>query len=471
MAKHDDDSGAAGRSSGSEAVPLHVSPAECCRMLAERVEGDLDGLVEAILAAVRDAAPGYRNLSGDALEAVRFGVTRTASLLLRTLREGRGLSAGEVEVLEAVGEQRAHQGVPLEGLHAATSAANAAGFEYLYDELAVLTEEWSPRRVDVWAASRHLALHAQEFRTAQWAAFERGYHRPDAVRAAEARRDFLASLLAGDFDSDEQVAVAARRCASTLEAPAALLVVAPLGRDPADPAARDDGGVVGERDLRARVVTLTPVVALGLVAPTVADPHPHVVAVVPLRERTWDEVVATLTPRLEEAGLVAVAEPVAALVELAGVYRGLRRRLGVLERFRPRGRVLRAFDLALVWAASQPDDDARFLDVDAVVGPALARRHDRARRDLEALTALRDTRGNWAATARRLGVGTKEVRRKLRQIESRCGLDLANPVDVASLGWALSLYWADPDSLPPPGDPAWGRARRAERAASDRENR
>lgn len=436
------------------ATPLHVEPVECCRTLAQRIEADLDGLVEAILMAVRDAAPAYRELTGNALEAVRFGVTGTTSLLLRTLREDRGLVEGEIAELEALGEQRARQGVPLEGLHAATRAAHAAGFEYLHAEFLATAEEWTARRVDLLAAARHLALHTQEFRTAQWAAFERGYRRPDAIRVVEARRDFLASLLAGSFATDADVISAAERCDSVLATPTVLIVVAAPTGNPGN--------------LRKRVVALTPMISTGLVSATADDPHPHVVAVVPLSGHTWDEFVSTLAPRLEEAGLVGVAEPAMTLTELAPVYKGLRQRISIVGRLRSDSRVLRAFDLTLAWAASQPDDDARFLDIDTVVGPMLARRRDRARRDLEALTALRAAHGNFAVAARQLGVQAKEVRRKLREIERRCRLDLANPTDLAALGWALSLYWADPDSLPPLGDPAWGRSSRANHAMTAR---
>lgn len=269
----------------------------------------------------------------------------------------------------------------------------------------------------------------------------------DEGEVAEARSKFLASVLRGAFETAEEIERAARDCDSTLEAPCGLVAFVAAGD--------------GTRDLRERVLRLRPALAGGLVSPILTDPRTHSVAVVPLRGRPWNDVMTAVGERLEDTGLVALAEPAASLADLADVYAGIRDRVTVMGRFRARARVLRALDLTLVWAASQAKGKARFLDVDAVLGLVLARRRDWAGRDMATLTALRDHGGDIVAVARHLGIEVAEVRRKLRGIQDRTGLDLDNPVDVAKLGWALSLYWADPDSLPNLGDRAWGRAAQA----------
>lgn len=447
-------SGDSDEMAAGESLPLHAAPEEVCRGLAERVEGRLDGMVDAMVGAIREKVAGYRALSGEELEAVRLGVAHTARLYLRTLAEGRDLSGEELAELEAIGEERSRQHLEREGLEAAVSAANAAGFDYLHTEMHALAAEWAPWRVDLWAVFRHLSLHAQEFRAAQWAAFDRGHRRPETVHAAEARGEFLSSLFAGAFDTEQAIEGAATEAGCTLRAPTALLVFATSG----------DGAPGLRRGLSELRLSLSD----GLVSPMLTDPCPHALAVMPCNGRTWGELTEVVGEHLEAAGVVALAEPSARLSDLPDLYRGVRKRIVVMRRLPARPRLLRASDLTLMWAAAQADRDARFLDVDATFGPVLARRRDRAERDLEALTALRDHGGDIAGAARQLGVKVKEVRRKLREIERRAGFDLANPVDVARLGWALSLYWSDPGSLPEPGSSAWGRTARADAALAPR---
>lgn len=269
-------------------------------------------------------------------------------------------------------------------------------------------------------------------------------NRSTRVRTTTGASYFFDALLEGALPTDEEIRTAASDANLEVRAPCAVLALVPASGDP--------------RVLAARVRAFRTELPDAVTSPVRFDPHPHVVALVELRNGGWRPLLTRLAAQTEECRVVIVAEPAPTLDSIGPLYQGFRRTLTVAPRLRPR--VIRALDLAHLWSAGCFDADERFLQVDSVLGGNLGRRADYAQIAVDTLVALRDSRGDIPAAARRLGIKESSVYSRLTAIEEHSGLSLDNPRDLATLGWVTSLYTYDPESLPDLGDPRWGRRAR-----------
>lgn len=94
---------------GGALTPLWPSVEAFCSELAAAAADQVDDVAEAMLAEIRLKIDDYAGLSDAELACVLDGLRATEALFLAIVREGREVSAEEVALLEAVGEQRAAQ--------------------------------------------------------------------------------------------------------------------------------------------------------------------------------------------------------------------------------------------------------------------------------------------------------------------------------------------------------------------------
>jgi len=434
-------------------TPVWPSAEEFREELARRLNGDLEEVIGRSIVAVRRRIPEY---SGPAVTHLRMAVEVTAGLLLSTSAAGREATPDEMARVEDAGERLLLDGPSLDAVQDAVAVVTAM----LYDEARVLADAIAPKpRVGkdtglVDTALRHLTFQGQGLFSRLSAACIAVHERGEHGRVSEETAQFFDALLFGEFTDDADALAAAQEAGLTVSAPCAVVAIGSL-----------EGGA---RHLRDRIARVRPVVAEGLVGQTMTEPCPHVVAIVPLQTRTWRDLTDALDRVASEAGVFAVVAAAPSLSEISRCYQGLRRRLegGAIVGW---AGCLTPFTLTLPWLASRMTPEERFLDTAEVLGPCLARRRDLARKDIETLRALRDARGERKEAARRLGISRNAVNRRIRGVAGRLGVRFDNPMDLVALGLAVALYWVDPDSLPPPGDPAWKAAVQVVRAPEESE--
>ncbi len=430
--------------SGAGDAPRQPAAEAFCAELAARVLVGRAELVAAMLRAVRASVPAYADLSAGEVHDVQRSAVAAAGLFLRTLGEGRPLSAEERASIEAIGEQRATQGVPLEAIDAAVGAGIAAGHRHLRSMAGAMATEVGSKadRDRIWV---HLATHVQLFHAGLWAAFRVGYDRigrpavPDNDRLVE-------RALHGDPVAS----------AESLTGPLAILAVA--------------GESEERRLVHAGAHGIRSALTGSRAGAVQAEPWPHAVVLAPYRTSDLASILMVAHSAARAAGVIVVAEPSPALAQVASRYAVIRRRLPAIPTSGLPPGVTRAVDLALAAAAVRVGPEERFVDVKGALGEVLKRRRDYATKTIDALAAFWDAGGEVKQAARRLAITERQLRERLHTVEAYSRRRLADPRQLAHLGWALHLYRTGRAELPPAGSPAWGCRTAITPAASSAES-
>jgi hypothetical protein len=418
------------------------TPEDFRTQLARRLSERLDEVIGQAIVAVRERISDY---SGPAVTNLRAATETTAEVLLSVVGGNREATAEELARVEDAGSRLLSDGADLRAVEGALEIVAGT----LYDDASLLAASIAPTpevgrdTALVERVIRDVTLTGQALFGRLAVACIAVRNRGERARGSEQEAQFLDALLLGEFADDAEAMAAAAEAGVAISLPCAVVAIAPL-----------EGGA---RHLRDHLAGLRPVLDDGLIGATVQDPYPHVAGVVAYDTTTWSALTSALDEAAAEAGVFVVATPSGSLTEVARCYRGIRRRLSAGAIVGWAG-CLTPFNLTLAWLASMTTPEERFLDVAEVLGPCLARRSDWARKSIETLRALRDTRGERKEAARRLGITDSALNRRIRVIEEQLGLRFDNAMDLVALGLTISLYWADPDSLPPPGDRAWKAA-------------
>jgi hypothetical protein len=362
-----------------------MAATEVVGSLVAEIEAELDGLVDAIGARIREEIPDFRRLPSGALaEAIRGNVAR-ALAALRELREPTG---AELERAAAIGRERAEQGLTVDAvLHAYRISISA-----VWSRFGELARARGADVGTVLAFSETLWIWADAVMDVVGAA-----HREivlEQAREEQQRRDaFVLALLTGTLDADDL-----RRESGT------------FGLDPERPYVA----------FRART-SGRPASVLGGAAGLVTALDHDVAG------------VASRPPRPQRRVTVGFAPPVR-LEALPAAFAHASRALQTALAFGEEG-VFSLADLSIRPAILA--DDA--------LGEAFAARHleplaSLGRLGLELEATLRAWLANGMRideTARALHVHPNTLRHRLRRCEEATGAILRDPDDLVQLWWAL----------------------------------
>jgi PucR C-terminal helix-turn-helix domain len=353
--------------------------------LVSEIEAELDEVVEAIGARIREEIPDFRRLPAEALAgAIRGNVARA----LDALRELREPTGAELERAAAIGRERAEQGLTVDAvLHAYRISISA-----VWSRFGELARARGADVATVLAFSETLWLWADAVMDVVGAA-----HREvelEQAREEQQRRDaFVLALLTGTLDADDL-----RRESATFGLDPERCYVAFRARAPHRVATSLAGG--------SRLVTALDHDLAG---------------------------VATRTPARQPGVTVGVAPP-ARLEALPTAFAHASRALQTALAFGQEG-VFSLADLSIRPA----------ILADEALGDAFAARYLEPLAALGRLGAqLETTLRAWLAggmriddTARALHVHPNTLRHRLRRFEETTGATLRDPDDLVELWWAL----------------------------------
>ena len=372
------------------------------------VGSHLDQLTGAIIKRLHDSIPAYAAVSFDDLTEGVAGDIRRA---IEAVSAGRNASAEELTACEEVGERRAQQGIPVEGLIEAFQIGAEETLAFAYDRgerLGVGPEDLLLFSRIGWAwANQAITRAVLAHRRTELELARRDVHQRDELL----RRLVLDSTLSAEVQ---------------LRLPVYGLSVS-----------------LTYHVLRARGLPHNTVEPTGLVE-LLRRSHP-IGALIGIVEGDVVAIVSGTAPSIPEAYSAGVAGP-AELSELHGHFADASRALDTAWSFRRPGRY-RLEDLGLFPSVI----------LDRRLGELLTRRFVTSigneleqERICKTLEALFDHEMQISAAAKALYVHENTVRKRLRLAEERTGLNLKHVDDLVSVWWALMRRRADAHTDPHP---------------------
>lgn len=386
---------------------------------------DPEAMIEAVVRGMYLHVPSYAALPPEQAAVVRRGVAHTVTTFIGLLVEARRLSSAEVEAIAAIGAVRASQGVPLDDMLRAIRVAMRFGWAHILDRAAAY-----PPGAPTTAALGRLAAEIFDYMQQSSAAMTRGvekhlrttgYHRDRAVDR------FVEELLSGAFDDDAEAALRAAEVDIDVAAPWVVVLVTSAQLD-------DDGIPM----LRRLPDELTAGIESALHGSLRATPTTHAVALVEARHA--GTVVERAARLAAEAGaLVIVAPPARGAVGVRIAYREAVATVAAARRVGAPAGIVDARRFASHRLLAGAERDAARECVTDVLGPLLEESEGRRTRLLEVLDASVAGDGTATAVAERLGLSTKTVLGRFREIERLTGLRLENIDDRLLLQVAAVL--------------------------------
>lgn len=374
-----------------------------------------------------DVLPGYRAMPPATLAAVVDEITWSYRVFLDCVAQGRALAPLEVARLQATGESRAGQGVPLDELHRAFQTVLDDALTMLADLAREHAGEQPGSLEAVPGLSRELTGIALQVQNAM-----RDGH--DASDASSPSADMLSSQ-----EWIRHMLSRRPRAARPTATPpdrTDLVVVLPFSQD------CEVARVLDELPAAFRT---------ALPGPTTPDPTPHAVALV---DHGLDDQQAA-------ACYADIAGRHAALVvhhtfddpdQIDRHYGSIRPLLVAATRIVDEPGAIRLDEVVWVLQLAATSSELAQTYVRRVLGPVLAsRRHKRLLPTIREFVA---TNGTSEAAAQILSVDAKTVRNHLDQIAELTGHDLRT-TGLYDAQRALDLLRFHRDAWPPPGDPAW----------------
>ncbi|HEX9970247.1 MAG TPA: helix-turn-helix domain-containing protein [Acidimicrobiales bacterium] len=416
----------------------------------QRLGGTFESMVEDLFSDIGGRVPACQQpRAPGALVDVRSALRRAGRFFVHSLAENRTLQPEEIVALQAIGAQRARQGLPRDGLAAAIQAAMRTGYRSL---VASALEVDAPADVAVRGMAT-LSLRLFEFVQDATSALLSGYVDEEALRLTSRVREQAAlvdRLLEASWVDDEEILGHAKELGLDVSPPAALLLVTNgAGREPTT--------------LAATATRLADGVPGSVEGPTRSVPVPHAVVLVPdVSEGRWAELLAAADEvASERAVYIACVEPVEHLRSVAAVYRRVQRDLVYVPAARsgPGAVGMKEVKAYRILACAPLEDRLDFFrqTFDAVFELS----EQKTVELLDTLESLYDHRGQTAEVAAELGIHEKTVRCRLRRIEALTGLSVDVPGDRLQLDIAVRLRRLAMAEVAPFEEPVWGpRSRR-----------
>jgi sugar diacid utilization regulator len=411
----------------------------------QRLGGTFESMVEEMFSDIVGRVPAFQQVrTPGELHDVRSALRRAGQFFVRSLTENRTLEAEEIVALQAIGAQRARQGLPRDGLAAAIQAAMRTGYRSL---VASALEVDAPTDVAVRGMAT-LSLRLFEFVQDATTALLSGYVDEEALRLTSRVREQAAlvdRLLEASWVDDEEILGHAKDLGLHVTPPCALLLVTNgAGREPSM--------------LAAVATALTESLPGAVEGPTRSVPVPHAVVLVPdVTGERWDELLDSAEAAAVERNVyLACVEPVEHLRSVAAVYRRVQRDLVYVPAARsgPGAVAMKDVKAYRILACAPLEDRLDFFrqTFDAVFDLS----EQKTVELLDTLESLYDHRGQAGEVATELGIHEKTVRYRLRRIEALTGLSVDVPGDRLQLDIAIRLRRLAMAEVAPFEEPVWG---------------
>lgn len=422
---------------------------------AGRLRVRFDEIAGSIFESIRREVPDYGSLGGDDEASIHEGVRGNTDLFLRLLGEGRELDDAEIEALEALGRERARQGIPLASFQQAVRVGVQVGLRFIAEDVRCHAEsegvaDGGACVVEMLEAT---AARAVGFVHDVHVVVADGYREVERERLAVAVRGemgFVDRLVEGTWVHDETIFAEAELAGVSVTSPCALLV---LVVDEADRVAlgstidalceRFDGAVAGpiHGGRRLRAAVLCPV-----------DGH---AARRPRGEVTaWRLLTGALDRLAREHGVVAFAERVERASRIAAAHGEIERHLDGIQGDLGAPGVVEGCELAFLDACARMEADRAAKIVRDTLGGFLGAPRLQPAKYLETLDALA-RRADKKDAARALGVRLSTLQDRVARIRELTGFDPNIPADAFRLRVAASLYRIHAGVLPEAADPSW----------------
>lgn len=415
--------------------------------LAKRLQSRSGEVGRAITDEIWREIPSYSALDADARLEVEESATRNVSAFIRALAQGKDLPKREIDALGAVGERRAHQGVPLEDVLRAFRTVGRVLWDHLSREL-------EPSRAHMEVAIQ-LAGTLMRFTDQISSAVAHHYstaQRTIVRRQEAARREFLHDLLLGTFSSPDAMLERARTFGYDLARPH-LGIVATSVKEAKDPA--DQELTLGRALDRIGEVLQT------LSQPMLDRRGGQTVALFglpPSGEIESPGVAELLLKELGAGWRIGVGGPYTGLEGCRRSYLEASEALEIGSIIDPeKGAYL--FEDFLLYRFLRSDVHLAERFVDAVLGPIVE--HDRRRRSelVKSLEMYLASDGSAKEAGRMLFAHPHTVTYRLKQIERLCGRSLKDPEDKLHLHLAVkALRLIEGSSSEGPANPSLEQA-------------
>ncbi|HVF76069.1 MAG TPA: helix-turn-helix domain-containing protein [Acidimicrobiales bacterium] len=378
-----------------------------------------DPLVHAVLSGISGEVPAYRSLSPDEWDVVSRGVTYAVRKFVELLAERRRPSSDEFDDIAAIGVVRGAQGIPLDGIAAATRAGLRWGWAYLLFETGLATSPCALKTLE-WLGP--LAFDYTQMASAALLTGASG-EAIDRLDAEQRARGELIEhvLFASSVDHDSVVRLGA---ALRLDFEASHLFLQ-LASDRVAP-------------LRSASEALLAASPQPLSVSLRGNPILHMTIVLDAHDPNLVEHAAAVA---HSAGvLVAVPPAVDSLAGLRQAYLDARATLSLALRlgFEPGLVPWRSLASARLITLIDPQTARDF--VDEILGPVLVLSRNRRERLLQALTATLWSEGRRTDAGARIGVHGKTVTLRLRDVERHTGLSILEHDSRLLLELAVMLH-------------------------------
>lgn len=404
--------------------------------LVRRFEGQIPQVARAITEDIWSEIPSYADLTdGEARDEVEEAAARNVRAFIRALGEGRELPKREIDALGAVGERRAHQGLPLEDVLRAFRTVGRVMWDHLAKEL---QDGAAPMPVAI-----QLAGTIMRFTDQISSAVARHYSEAQRaiVRQQEAaRREFLHDLLLGTYVSPDGMLERAIAFGYDLARPHIGIVAI---RESSAGSAQDELEIskaldrLGEeiRSLGQPMVDRRGGQTIALFAPAPGT-HPDLV-----------EIGRIMLEGLGKGWRFGIGGPYAGLEGCRRSYLEAREALEIGSIIDPEKRAY-LFENFLLYRFLRTDTVLVSRFVEAVLGSVVE--HDRRRRSelVKTLDAYFSTDESAKEAGRQLYAHPHTVTYRLKQIERLTGRSLRDPEDKLHLHLATKALRLIQESEP-----------------------
>lgn len=388
----------------------------------KRFEARIPEVAKDITTQIWSEIPSYATLTD---EADRFEVEeaaqRNVAAFMRALAEGRDLSARDIDALGAVGEQRAHQQIPIEDVLRAFRMVGRVLWDHMTSEM---EDDSGPPMDVVVELGRTLMRFTDQISSA--VAHHYFVAQRSIVRRQEAARSqFLHDLLTGTQLSPDEMLQRARSYGYDLARPQVAVVAT-------TPSAATEG------DLSRALAAIAD--ELQVVGQPIVDRRgEQVIGLFAVSGRTSHEIAAMgerIARELPEGWALGIGGPYPGPEGSRRGYLEAREALEIGSALEP-NRSVYPFESYLLYRSlrSDPQLVARFID--SVIGPVVE--HDERRKSelVKTLEAYFATDGSAKDSGRILFAHPHTVTYRLKQIEKLTGRSLKDPEDKLHMHLAV----------------------------------
>lgn len=394
--------------------------------IVRRLQPRLPEIAQAITNEIWAEIPGYRALEDQAVrDEVAVATKRNLTAFLRALEDGRDLPKRDIDTLAVVGENRAHQGIPIEDVMKAFRTVGRVLWEHLSQELT--GPSGPPVEVSI-ELSRNLMKFTDQISSA--VAFHYSSAQRAIVRQQEAaRREFLHDLLLGTYAAPDEMVKRARAFGYDLARP--QVGIAALHEGSSDPG-KDELALSRALD---NLVDKLKVAGQPMVDRR-AGKSVGLFALAPGADSDLLRIGQLLAEELGEGWRLGLGGPHGGLEGCRRSYAEADEALEIGHALSPERGIYPADDF-LLYRFLRLDLDLASRFVDEVVGPVIE--HDKRRRSelIKTLQAYFDTDGSAKESGGMLYAHPHTVTYRLKQIEKLTGRSLKDPEDKLHLHLAV----------------------------------